>query len=299
MATQQNNTYASPLRYPGGKGNLANFMKLIISENDLLDGHYVELYAGGAGIAWKLLFEEYVQKVHINDLNRPLMAFWNSVLQETDELCRLIADTPVNVDEWQKQRSIQANPDNHSQLEVGFSTFFLNRTNRSGILNGGIIGGKNQTGEWKIDARYNKEGLINRIQQIARYSSRISLYNLDAAVFIKKILPKLPQKTLVYLDPPYFNKGQELYENHYTESDHKKISELVSSIEQPWLVSYDGCQEIKDLYKDYASIDYFINYSAQARYAGPEVIFFSKKLVVPQVSSPTKIKLSEYMKPLL
>src|SRR5258707_7185610 len=113
----QNHNYTSPLRYPGGKGMLANFLKLIIAQNALLDGQYVEIYAGGASIAWSLLFEEYVEKVHINDVSKPLFAFWKAVLEDTDELCKLITDTAVNVDEWKTQKAIQADPNGHSSVQ--------------------------------------------------------------------------------------------------------------------------------------------------------------------------------------
>lgn len=282
--------HASPLRYPGGKGALANFVKHLIAENQLFDGHYVEVYAGGAGIAWKLLFEEYVQKIHINDLNKSVMAFWNSVLDETEELCRLIHDTKVTVEEWEKQRNIQNHPDEYSLLQLGYSTFFLNRANRSGILKGGIIGGKDQTGEWKIDARFNKASLIERIKRIAKYKTRISTYNLDAELFIRNILPGLPQKTLIYLDPPYYKKGQQLYENHYNPQDHQAIATLIDGIQQSWLVSYDSCPEINALYSHHRNIQYNINYSARDRYAGSEVIFFSDSLKIPQIANPIGIK---------
>lgn len=298
MGQQKKRSFASPLRYPGGKGALADFVKLIITQNALFDGHYVELYAGGAGIAWQLLFEDYVQTIHINDLNKPLIAFWRSVTAETEALCQRILDTPVTVEEWRRQRQIFANPQDHSQLELGFSLFFLNRTNRSGILNGGIIGGKNQTGAWKIDARFNKIDLVNRIQRIARHSHRINIYNLDAGDFIQTILPTLPLSSLVYLDPPYFKKGQELYENHYTPEDHKHIAQLVSTIRQPWLVSYDSCPEIDALYSQYNNIPYKINYSAQDRYAGSEVIFLSNQIHFQPNINPIKIVPSNYMQPL-
>jgi DNA adenine methylase len=291
MTKQTNHGFTSPLRYPGGKGALANFMKVVITENGLLDGDYIELYAGGAGIAWSLLFEEYVQRVHINDLNKALMSFWRSVTEKPDEFCRLIQDTPVTMEEWYRQRKIQEKPQDHSEIEIGFSTFFLNRTNRSGILKGGVIGGKHQTGKWKIDARFNKKDLIYRIQRIGRYANRIKLYNIDAIEFIETVLPSISQKALVYLDPPYYKKGQELYENHYEKKDHSKIASLVSShISQPWIVSYDSTPEIMKLYEDQLDFQYSINYSVQDRYAGSEVIFYSSKIQVPLGQNPVKIK---------
>ncbi len=290
MGQSQHHSYASPLRYPGGKGMLANFMKLIVSHNELLDGQYVELYAGGAGVAWQLLFQEYVTKVHINDLNKPLIAFWESVLEDTESLSRLIMDTPVEMETWFRQQEVQRHPQNHSRLDLGFSTFFLNRTNRSGILKGGVIGGKKQTGKWKIDARYNKKDLVQRIQRIARYRNRVQIYNLDAEKFIATVLPDLPHKTLIYLDPPYYNKGQRLYENHYIRKDHERIAHLISDIKQPWIVSYDGCSEVEELYKSYRNLHYHIGYSAQSRYSGSEYLFFSPKLLLPEVDDPKSVK---------
>jgi DNA adenine methylase len=289
MSSAPLSRFASPLRYPGGKGTLANFFKLVIQKNQLLDGHYAEVYAGGAGVAWPLLFGEYVQRVHINDLNKSVFAFWDGVLHHPEELCRLINDTPVTIEEWRRQRAIQLEHQNHSQLELAFSTFFLNRTNRSGIISAGVIGGKTQIGKWKLDARYNKQDLVSRIERIARYADRINLYNLDAAAFISDILQKLPFKTLVYLDPPYFVKGGDLYEDSYTPQDHATIARTISTIKQPWVVSYDDVEPIEELYHNYRKLTYNISYSAQVRYAGAEVMFFGPMLVVPRVKNVTKI----------
>ena len=152
--------FYSPLRYPGGKGKVADYFKQIFRENFLYDGIYVEPYAGGASVALSLLFNEYASKIIINDIDRSIFSFWHSVLNNTDELCKLIFDTPVTVDNWEIQRHVQKNKHQQNLLEVGFSTFYLNRTNRSGIISAGIIGGRQQTGEWKIDARFNKKNLI-------------------------------------------------------------------------------------------------------------------------------------------
>lgn len=281
----QRHGFTSPLRYPGGKSAISNFIKLVLLKNNLLDGHYVEIYAGGSGIAWPLLFEEYVKCVSMNDISKPLYAFWHSVLHDTERLCRLINDVPVTIEEWHRQKAIQSRLNDFSSLELGFSTFFLNRTNRSGILQAGVIGGKSQNGKWKIDARFNKKDLIQRIQRIVCYASRIRLYNLDAFDFINTILPILSKKALVYLDPPYYTKGQELYENHYSHDDHVKLASLIPiQIKQPWIVSYDYCPQITALYSQYRSIQYNLSYSAQERYVGSEIMFFSHSIVIPDTA---------------
>ncbi len=283
--------YLTPLRYPGGKSKLAQFIQLVFEKNQLLDGHYVEPYAGGAGIAYSLLFQEYAAHVHINDLNKLVYAFWDSVLEETESLCKLIRDTPVNIEEWKRQKEIQNNPNDFSRLSLGFSTFFLNRTNRSGIISGGVIGGLDQTGSWKIDARYNKEGLIARVQKIASYRNRISLYNQDASIFLKGITQILPPKSLIYLDPPYYIKGRDLYENHYSPQDHECLAKLVrETLQHNWIVSYDFVPEISHLYQGFRQITYYLSYSAANRYKGAEIMVFCDGLQIPDVENPAKIK---------
>lgn len=277
----------TPLRYPGGKSKLSDYLKDTFERNDLADGEYMEPYAGGSGVALALLMTEYASHIHLNDLNYPLYAFWHSVLYETEELCRRIKNCRVTVNVWKRQRKIIDNPDDYSLLELGFALFFLNRTNRSGIISAGVIGGKDQTGEWKIDARFNKDSLIKRIERIADYEHRISIYNLDAIDLIKTVIPTLPKKSLIYLDPPYYVKGQRLYDNHYKHEDHEQIAQLVQSkIKRPWLVSYDNAEEIQKLYKQRRQCIYTLNYSAYNNYRGSEVMIYSDDLILPNENNP-------------
>ena len=265
-------------------------MRLVFEENSLISGHYIEPYAGGAGIAFHLLFTGYASHIHINDLNKSIYSFWHVVLHDTDNICRLIHDTPVNIDNWFRQKYIQSCPEQHSMLELGFSTFFLNRTNRSGIISGGVIGGKLQQGPWKLDARYNKTDLISRIEKISRFSSHISVYNLDAAEFIIVIIPTLPTQSIIYLDPPYYNKGRNLYENHYGHDDHIEVSSLLCRVIQKWIVSYDDTPEIRAMYQRYRNIPYKLSYSAAEHYSGAEIMFFSDNLLIPTTDNPVKVE---------
>lgn len=283
--------YASPLRYPGGKSTLTNYIRVLLKENDLLDGIYVEPFVGGAGVALSLLYNECVSKIIINDLNYSIYAFWYSVLYHSEELCSLIENVDLTVDEWLRQKEIQRSL-NVTLLELGFSTFFLNRTNRSGIINGGIIGGLDQSGKWKIDARFNKVELVKRIEKIVRYKDRITLYNLDAIDLIKNILPGLPSKTLVYLDPPYYKKGQDLYQNHFNHQDHENLASLIKNLKNIlWLLTYDNIKPIHELYKEFRKIVYSMNYSAASKYSGSEVMIFSDRLKVPVVDNLIKVSL--------
>jgi len=288
IETPSHQLFPSPLRYPGGKGKLANFIKLILLENDLVGSEYVEPYAGGASVALSLLFEEYASHIHINDVNRGIYTFWKVVLNQPEELCARIKGAKVNVEEWDRQRRVQM-ADAPKDLDLAFSTFFMNRTNRSGIITGGIIGGRDQTGKWKINARWKPEDLISRIEKIARFSSRITVTNLDAGDYLEKMLPSI-DLAFVYLDPPYYGKGRRLYENFYEHGDHAEIAQHVQRLSQPWIVSYDAVPQIIDLYDSVDDLRYGLRYTARQRVEGSEVMFFSPHLVIPEDVQPAAVR---------
>jgi DNA adenine methylase len=277
----------SPLRYPGGKGKITDYIRLIFDINGLNDGHYLEPFAGGAAVGLGLLFNENARHVHINDIDRSIFAFWYSILNDTEKFCRNISDTRLSVEQWQMQKDVQKNKNSASLFELGFSTFFLNRTNRSGIINGGLIGGKSQLGKWGMDARFNKTELISRIEKIAAFANRISLYNLDACELLKIVSPKLPDNSLIYFDPPYFEKGNRLYHSYYKHDDHSKLAKLIqNSLKNRWLVSYDNVPEIDKIYCDRRKLQYKIGYSARSAYDGSELMIFSDNLIFPNLKSP-------------
>lgn len=272
--------FYSPLRYPGGKNKLSKFISKVCEINNI-SGHYVEPYAGGASVALFLLIENKVSKITINDYDKAIFAFWHSVLNDTDRLCKRIQNTEVTLKNWRKQKEIQKNKVKEEDLlKLGFSTFFLNRTNYSGIINGGIIGGIKQNGKYKIDCRFNREELIKRIKLIANYKEKISLYNLDALELIKKI--KKNKNTVFYFDPPYYLMGPSLYMNHYKHEDHKKVSDEIKKIKNAhWIVSYDDTPEIRFLYKGCNSIKFMFLHMAYKVRKGKEIIVSSNDLSLP------------------
>ncbi|EDT7459222.1 DNA adenine methylase [Salmonella enterica subsp. enterica] len=291
--------FYTPLRYPGGKGKLSYFLKDVIEQNSLNDGAYAEPYAGGAGVALELLLEEYVRKIYINDADFAVYSFWSSVINDTDNLCRLISNAKINMDEWRFHRYVISNPTEFTKLEIGFSAFFLNRTNRSGILKAGVIGGKDQNGKWRMDVRFNRDDLISRIENIANYNQRIVVTNLDALEFLEALnfldsVDKADKnKTLLYLDPPYYIKGQGLYRNFYEHDDHVLVMEKLRDINFPkWLVSYDNAKEIKDIYSDFPQVEYSLQYTAQQKKSGEEVMIFSPEVVIPDTLKGVSMKIS-------
>lgn len=270
----------SPLRYPGGKSKISDLVKLIIQKADV-DGTYIEPFAGGAGVALHLLLNDIVTDIVINDYDKAIYSFWRAIKEDGEEFIDLINSTPITIDEWKKQKEVYLNSKSYS-LELGFAAFFLNRTNRSGILTAGPIGGYEQKGSYKIDARFNKETLIKKIQEIIKRKKNIHIYNKDIRSFITSVIPKYENNSFVYLDPPYYNKGQQLYKNFLTHDDHAQIANLIfENIRCPWIVSYDNVEDIARLYENYHTRQFEVNYSAANTGKSSELLIFSNLTLCP------------------
>ena len=270
------------MRYPGGKRRLAPAIMRLLEENNLRDIQYVEPYAGGASLALALLFEEYASVIHINDLSRPVYGLWDSALNRTQELCDRIEQTPVTIEGWERQREVYENRNSADLFDLGFATLFLNRTNRSGIIGGGVIGGKGQAGAWALDVRFNKLELIQRIKKISRYRNRIQLYNHDALELTTNLLPTLGPNVFVFYDPPYIERGKDLYLNEYTLEGHLALAAKVNKLENPWVVTYDYEAAVQgELYPSCQRLAYHLAYTTQQKYRGKEVMFISRRLRLP------------------
>jgi DNA adenine methylase len=277
--------HRTPLRYPGGKQKLAPFVDEILRANDAVGWNYVEPYAGGAGVAMQLLLADRVRRVYLNDSSPHVYAFWRSILRQPEAFCQRISRCALNIATWRKHREVFRFPGEHDALDLGFSTFYLNRCNRSGVLTAGVIGGLEQEGDWTIDARFPRKELIKRIEAIAEYASRIVVSNQDAEAFLVGKVNSLPAQTLVYCDPPYFARAERLYLDHYEPDDHVRLANVIQSkLKRPWLVSYDGHSSILSLYGKRRHFLYSLHYSAMRSYAGAEVFVFSDDLNIPRTS---------------
>lgn len=270
----------TPLRYPGGKTKLYPYIKQIIDLNNL-HGTYIEPFAGGAGLALKLLLNNDVNRIVINDSDPAIYAFWHSVLYDTVELCDFVQNVDISVETWNRMRDIYFNQDGHSLVEIGKATLFLNRVNRSGVLKGGLIGGKAQDGEYKMDVRFNRDSLIKKIEMISAEEQRIDVYNLDVYDFLSPTILKHYYKTFINFDPPYVQKGGQLYMDYFSADDHKKLKESISKLNRKWIVTYDICELTEKLYADYRGGIIDITYSSNTARKAQEYIFFSNNIVVP------------------
>lgn len=270
----------SPLRYPGGKTQLAPLVIDIARANNLYGGVYAEPFAGGAGIAWRLLLNGDMTEVWLNDIDPAIYAFWKTVVDAPDELCNRIEKTEITMEEWHRQKAILQSND-AGLTDLAFATLFLNRTNRSGILKGGVIGGKNQQGDYKLDCRFNKPDLVHKIQRIHLYREVIQVTRLDAEKCLQKWEKSLPKRGLINIDPPYYAQGRDLYLSFYNPEDHARLAKLVRSMKSSWMLTYDDVPQIESLYAGLPTYRKALTYYAQVKRRASELLVLSPKLKRP------------------
>lgn len=277
--------YPSPLRYPGGKAGLTGFLTDVIDLNDLRGCAYYEPYAGGAAAALSLLKNGVVDEVYLNDADRRVYAFWRAALQTGERFAERIQSVPLNIQEWHRQRDICSRPGSHARFDVGFSAFYMNRCNRSGVLTGsGPIGGYEQSGTWRMDVRFNREALAERILNLARMRRRIHVTCEDAIVFLKNGLPRGRgrDRVFVYLDPPYVNNGQRLYLNAYQHDDHAQLARYLDvQTSLPWIMSYDDSALVRELYAGRRIALMPIRYTLQEKRSAQELIISPRHIAMP------------------
>ncbi len=283
----------TPLRFPGGKSKIYSFMISLIEANELQGCTYAEAFCGGAGLALKLLLKNDVSRIVLNDYDPAVFSIWDAVVNHPDELCAYIESAPLNMGEWYRCRDVYQSSTEPS-LELGKAAFFLNRTNRSGILTGGVIGGKTQAGTYKIDARFNPENLCSKVRAISARSGDIELHNLDVLEFMRTVAPQLDEKSLLYLDPPYVQKGPGLYENSFTDDDHRKLAKRVKQYSGKWMVTYDTDKLVDELYcpaDDWVITvnEIKVGYSAStSRNVAAERLVLGPGLKLPRPSAPAR-----------
>jgi len=264
----------SPLRYPGGKSKIYDKVKNLIETNDLGDKTYVEPFAGGFGIGIRLLCDNIVQSAVLNDFDSHIYNFWLSVLYHTEDLVRRIIDTPITLEERERQKAVYKNS-SADEVSDGFATLFLNRVNYSGVIHhGGPIGGLSQSGRYRIACRFNKEDIVNKIEKIALLKDRIDLYNCDASELITECLVDRIDKSFFNIDPPYVRKGRQLYANYFKEEDHRKLGRVIIEhlSEISWIVTYDDHNLIREIYEGFHMVEYGIQHNVGGTVQGKELV---------------------------
>lgn len=269
----------SPLRYPGGKTQLSKFVDNLFQINGLNKPIYCEPFSGGFGAGMELLFSGNVESVIINDFDLGIYSIWFAILNESDTLSELITKTPITIQEWEYQKEVYrlSMEANSYSIELAFATLFLNRTNISGIITGGPIGGKSQESKYLIDCRFNKQSLIKKIKNINAYSKNIELYNLEANDLIKNVLLEIdPDNLFIFFDPPYYKQGKNLYTNFFNHEDHIDLKNNIQMLDNfNWITTYDYDANIREIYSGYDSLEYKIRYSANRVRKEKEFLFHS------------------------
>lgn len=271
----------SPLRYPGGKHKLFKFVRQQIIENGCTV--YIEPFCGGAAVALELLRTGIVERIILNDFDRSIYCLWKVILEAPDDLIKRIEETPVTIEEWRRQKDVRTDLEGLSDLDVAFSTLFLNRTNRSGIIDkAGPIGGKDQAGKYKLDCRFKKDKLIKKIRLIHSMKDRIQIFNLESRQFLNEVI--LPEKnSFTFFDPPYFQKGRELYSDYLNEKGHQELSQkIIQELKDyKWIVTYDNAPEIREMYSEVSCKEYILQYTLQTKVKATELMVFSPALKQP------------------
>ncbi|TSI18867.1 DNA adenine methylase [Brevibacterium aurantiacum] len=273
----------SPLRYPGGKTALFKLAEPLLEWNGLRKTTYAEPFAGGGGLALSLLFEGVVRRIVLNDIDPGIYSLWHAILNDTDELIRRIRDTPITMDEWYRQREIYRSTNGEISLDLAFATLFLNRTNRSGVIKGGVIGGKAQAGDYKLDCRFSKKNTIEKIERITRYKRHISITREDGQKFLMGMATR-EDRIVYFIDPPYYGKGSGLYTNFYRPEDHADLAATVRKLEQPWILTYDLAPQIQELYQGFPQYAFDLNYTAAIKRVGTELMVTSPNISVAGIS---------------
>lgn len=284
----------SPLRYPGGKTQLSKFLIELLEYNNLDDIVYAEPFSGGFGAGLELLFSRKVRKVLINDFDIAIYSIWYAIFNETDRFIQEVLTIEITIEEWKKQKEVYESLKTSEEysFELAFATYFLNRTNVSGIITGGPIGGINQEGKYKLDCRFNKINLAEKLREISKWKEKIELSNLEANDFIEKVLLKYsPKEIFIFFDPPYYEQGKNLYTNFFEHDDHVQLKQKIDELKYYyWILTYDYHEEISDIYLDYNQYLYKINYSANKVRKANELLIHSD---LTSVKSFDKVNICE------
>lgn len=274
--------YLSPLRYPGGKASLSSFLAELILAQRPRPRVYMEPFAGGAGAALYLLRGEYVDQIVLNDLNPGIAAFWRVVFGQTDELIERMMTCELSVEAWWGYRAQYA-ADDSSDIDRGFATLYLNRTNRSGILDARPIGGLEQAGPWKLDVRFNRRELANRVRHIGSYRTRVEIRQRDA---LDMLADSDTTGTLLYVDPPYLLQGGELYMDNLTWEDHERLARLLATQHRQWMLTYDADPRVpKVLYSNLRCAEFAIKHTAAVQQVGNEYAVFARSMRIDSLDA--------------
>jgi DNA adenine methylase len=284
----------NPLRYPGSKSRFYKQFRDFFCQLNLSGRRIVEPYAGSASISLSLLADGLVTSAQLIERDPLIFSFWKSVFLHTEELVDAIKEIPVNMESWADIRKNLhvTEPDESRTVELGLAGLFLNRTNFSGVLHAGPIGGASQSSSYAVDCRFNKDEIISRIEIISKYREKVDVCFGDAVDFLKKNRDDPKKEAIYYIDPPYFKEGKKLYRHYYDTAEHTALARTLAESHFDWILSYDAHHVIEHLYADFSRIDKVFRYSSKTPKKGLEFLITNMNVDVKHQTgmAPSKAK---------
>lgn len=279
----------SPLRYPGGKQALLDYFQVFMKANGLVRPHLFEPYAGGASIALGLLSRGLISGATLVERDPLIYAFWKCVKRHPALLCARIWDLEINMSTWRRFRSMLADDalKKFDLVDLAIAGLFFNRTNFSGIIGANPIGGIGQSSKYAIDCRFNKYGIVNRIEAISKFTDNLTICHGDAISFLKRNRNRILalhelKKAIIYVDPPYYMQGRKLYRYHFIDRQHQRLADYLNACGLPWLASYDNHPFICDLFSKNKSVPIFLKYTVKINREADELLITNmSKLPLP------------------
>ena len=273
----------TPLRYPGGKTWLFEYVKEFLHFHELESKIVVEPYAGSASISVGLLRGNLMKEAYIGEKDPIIVSFWNAVLTRNDELVEYISTLEVTMETWfaLKKYLSPTSTTNYDIVEVAGAFLFYNRTNYSGIIKGGPLGGKKQLSPYKLDCRFNKERIIERIRGLKGLYGRLHIVESDGLVFMQEMSSKFPEDSFFYVDPPYYGAGKDLYRFYFTDMEHESLSDFLTNLDPPWLLSYDNAEFIRNLYQMRTKFPVYTDYQSGHLKREVKELLISNRIIPP------------------
>jgi len=247
----------SPLRYPGGKNRAIKSIISLIPENET---KLCSPFLGGASIELACTTR---MTVYGSDIFEPLTDFWKSLITNKEELINKVKSYfPLEKKEFYKLQKKLLNIED--PIERGAAFFVLNRSSFSGTtMSGGMSPG-------------HPRFTISSIDRLKQFNAEnFYVENLDYKDTINK-----HNDAFYYLDPPYLN-GQALYGvkgNTHKDFDHEELAKILHDKER-WILSYNDCQEIRNLYSSFTIISIEWVYGMSKNKSSNEILILSKDLL--------------------
>jgi DNA adenine methylase len=279
----------TPLRYPGGKTWLLPYINDFLKFHKIQLGTIIEPFAGSASVSVGLLKSGIADNAVLCENDPMIISFWKSALYSSEEFVELIKNTDISMDTWYEFKKYLANdaPTKYSDLEIGFAFLFYNRTNYSGIITAGPIGGRRQLSKYSIKCRFNPERIIKKVSQLSALNERIEIIHGDGNEYLRKFTGNQEENIFIYVDPPYYDAGKVLYRKFFAIDDHMELEGILTHINSPWLASYDDVNFIRNLYKSSKSQYVYTDYQAGNLKRGSRELLLSN-LKIPPITAKLK-----------